>query len=238
MTLVDPETGEVVAQSSPEEARQRADRIKVGVEAVWHLVVEAYQRRDWAALGYASWDDYQTREFGTARLRLPREERQEVVSSLRDAGLSIRAIAAATGNSDQTVQRDLRQVKQITTPARDVTPNFKNSAPPRRASQDRPSRAAGGADSTPAAKVTGTDGKTYKASVPSKPRRAPITDAARTAGWDLRKVAERLQRICDDDRFPANKEEVAALMRSHLSFTVEVCHDLLDLFGQPPTKEQ
>jgi len=67
-------------------------------------------------------------------------------------------------------------------------------------------------------------------------RRAPITDAAGTAGWDLRKVVERLQRICDDDRFPANKEEVAARLRSHLSFTVEVCQDLLDLLGHP--KEQ
>lgn len=35
------------------------------------------------------------------------EKRQEVVASLRESGLSIRAIAAATGASDQTVQRDL-----------------------------------------------------------------------------------------------------------------------------------
>lgn len=238
MTLVDRETGEVAAQSSPEEARQRADRIKVGVEAVWHLVVEAYQKRDWSALGYSSWDDYTTREFGTARLRLPREERQEVVASLREAGLSVRAIEAATGVSRPTVIKDLREAEVVKSspPARDVTPNFKSSMSNARHSGSS-EKAAGATPTTPAAKVTGTDGKQYNAASPSKPkpRRAPITDAAGSAGWDLRKVVERLQRICDDDRLPANKEEVAARLRDHLSFTVEVCQDLLDLLG--PAKE-
>lgn len=110
--------GEIV-QSSAEEARRRADRIKVGVEAVWQLIVEAYQKRDWVALGYASWDDYTTREFGTSRIKLPREERQEVVQSLRDAGLSTRAIAAATGVDRKTVRRDL-EVGEMGPPARPV----------------------------------------------------------------------------------------------------------------------
>jgi hypothetical protein len=43
-------------------------------------------------------------------LRLPREERAEVVASLRESGLSIRAIASAAGISDQTVQRDVSGV--------------------------------------------------------------------------------------------------------------------------------
>jgi len=38
-------------------------------------------------------------------LRLPREERSEVVASLRESGLSLRAIAAATGDSEPTVRR-------------------------------------------------------------------------------------------------------------------------------------
>lgn len=45
--------------------------------------------------------------FGTSRLRLPREERAEVVASLRESGLSIRAIAAATGDSRETIRREL-----------------------------------------------------------------------------------------------------------------------------------
>lgn len=88
-------------------ARALTDRIKIGVEAVWALVTQAYTERAWSALGYRSWDDYCTREFGTSRIRLPREERAEVVASLRESGLSLRAIAAATGYSEPTVRREL-----------------------------------------------------------------------------------------------------------------------------------
>lgn len=91
------------ADLSPSEARALTDRIKVAVDVVWELVIDAYQRRAWVALGYATWDDYTTREFGTSRLRLPREERPDVVCSLREAGLSTRAIVAVTGLSKGTV---------------------------------------------------------------------------------------------------------------------------------------
>ena len=90
------------------QARELTDRIKVGVEAIWELVKQAFQSRAWAALGYDSWDDYCTREFGTSRIRLPREERQEVVASMREIGMSVRAIAAATGSGTRTIQRDLQ----------------------------------------------------------------------------------------------------------------------------------
>lgn len=92
------------------QARVLTDRIKVGVEAVWELITQAYTQRAWSALGYQSWDDYCTREFGTTRLRLPREERAEVVASLRESGLSIRAIAAATGLNKETVNNVTREL--------------------------------------------------------------------------------------------------------------------------------
>lgn len=93
-----------------ESARALTDRIKVAVEGTWELIKQAYTSRAWSALGYSSWDDYCTREFGTSRLRLPREERSEVVASLRESGLSIRAIEAATGLGKSTVQRELAPV--------------------------------------------------------------------------------------------------------------------------------
>lgn len=78
-----------------------------------------------SALGYTSWDDYCTREFGTTRLRLPREERTEVVASLRESGLSLRAIAAATGDHYSTISRELAGVANATPALRVV-----NSLPP------------------------------------------------------------------------------------------------------------
>lgn len=91
-----------------EQARQLTDEIKVDAEVLWDKLARAYTERAWDALGYATWDTYYTAEFESLRLRLPREERQEVVRSLREDGYSIRAIAASVGISDQTVQKDIK----------------------------------------------------------------------------------------------------------------------------------
>lgn len=134
-------------------ARALTDRIKVAVEATWHLIAEAYESRAWAALGYSSWDDYTTREFGTSRLRLPREDRQEVVMSLRDAGLSIRAIAVVTGDSPRTVRREIAGGASAPPDATDERDNDVLIEAPR--------------------KVTGTDGKTYWQQPQRRARTAP-----------------------------------------------------------------
>lgn len=54
-------------------------------------------------------------------------QRREVVASLRDQGLSLRAIASATGNSVNTVRAALDQVYQSDTPANDVAPQVRPS---------------------------------------------------------------------------------------------------------------
>lgn len=63
-----------------------------------------------------------------------------------------------------------------------------------------------------------------------KDRRPPLADTAKRAAWDFRKAVERLDRIASDDRFAANKQQVAAHWRGHLSYAIEVCQDLLDGF--------
>jgi hypothetical protein len=118
--------------------------IRMHVEAAWELIVEAYNRRAWVALCYSSWDAYCIGEFGNARLRLPREDRSELVCSLRHAGLSIRAIASATGHSKDTIRKDLYQTGTPELAADEVSQT-----------------------GTPEpATVTGRDGKTY----PTKPK--------------------------------------------------------------------
>jgi hypothetical protein len=64
-------------------------------------------------------------------------------------------------------------------------------------------------------------------SKPSSPRRSPLTEAAERAGWDLRKATERIERIVADDRFTANKQQVAAYLNSHLLYTIEACQGLV-----------
>lgn len=99
---------ERIPELDAKNARLLTDEIKKLVEVLWELVVAAYHGRAWVALGYESWDAYCDNEIQSTRLRLPREERAEVVASLKDSGLSIRAIAAATGASRNTVRCDLR----------------------------------------------------------------------------------------------------------------------------------
>ncbi|MGW7087595.1 hypothetical protein ACWGH2_29420 [Streptomyces sp. NPDC054871] len=106
-----------IALPTHDEARALTDRIKIAVEGTWQLIREAYTSRTWAVLGYDSWDAYCTAEFGETRLRLPREERQEVVASLRDSGLSTRAIASAAGIAQDTVRRDLNAGERNRSPA-------------------------------------------------------------------------------------------------------------------------
>ena len=212
-------------------ARELTDQIRVAVDATWHLVVRAYRERADLALGYSSWDDYCRAEFWSSRIRLPREERSEVVASLREQGMSLRAISAATGAATKTVTKDLLQVWESPTPAPanaggESSPPVENATPAATPANPEP------ASDHALAPVIGLDGKRYRprqrAERPATPRRAPLPDAAQRAGFEFRRVVERLERIGADDRFAANKEQVAAHLRGHLSYAIEVCQDLLD----------
>ena len=182
-------SGEIVDEVPPldaQAARDLTEQIATGVGVVWQLVKQAYNGRAWVALGYRSWDEYANAEFGTTHIRLPREERAEVVASLRDAGLSIRAIASATGSSVGTVASDITSGVQNRTPEEDEPdePNpfdevcggcdeiadrctcekFDAAARFPDVGHERPDDVEPRfKTSNPAKSVTGTDGKTYPA---------------------------------------------------------------------------
>lgn len=228
------------------EARARVDRIKTGVEVIWQLVVESYQERDWEALGYATWDEMCTREFGTSRLRLPREERSDTVQSLRDAGLSLRAIAAVTGNSKQTVIEDLREKVVQIGPPEPVTyePSGMDEFVVNRETgevHDEPESWGASIDAeveasdssyvepTPPPKpITGLDGKTYTAPAPRKPPRKPLIDVAKARGFSLRQAMDGVLNIAKDDRYAANEKQVADVLRGHLLYVAETVAAVLD----------
>lgn len=96
----------VAVKPAVDAARSRADRIKAGLSNIAPLVREAYEKRDWQTLGYATWDSYIRSEFG-GPLRLARTERVATVEVLRSSGMSTRAIGAALGVSHTTIERGL-----------------------------------------------------------------------------------------------------------------------------------
>lgn len=184
------------------DARAITDQIKVGVEAVWQLITQAYTQRAWSALGYQSWDDYCTREFGTTRLRLPREERAEVVASLRQSGLSIRAIASATQVDARTVRRDMEVGR--------------NAPPEPVADEDALAEEliAAGGPAIPKP-ITGLDGKRYPPKppppqpVPKPPRKPPTyLDEFSRAVHDLGRLVERFARLLADDRYAEHRADL------------------------------
>lgn len=98
-------------------ARARCERIRKGMEsfiATRRDVAAAYAARDWATLGYESFDAYLEGEFSEARLKLTPEERREAVAELRLAGMSQPAIGSVLGVSQSTVRNDLAQLSTST----------------------------------------------------------------------------------------------------------------------------
>jgi hypothetical protein len=218
---------------TPEHARTLTDRIKVAVEGTWHLITEAYRSRAWAALGYTSWDDYCTREFGTSRLRLPREERSEVVASMRELGMSNRAIASAAGISEPTVRRELGASYDAPvaneTPANhslesvaaefgidldDDEPALTEEECQALDNQDRTDMLTDAEEAeaveaeVKAARITGTDGKSYPKPEPKTPRRAALPEAFWQATYELGKKVTTLTNLAADDRFKRNTDQV------------------------------
>lgn len=206
------------ARRLTERIRLTALSVRDGMEKVQGLVEQARDGNAHLALGYASWTAYLSDTLGSEPLRLPRDQRQELVGYLAGEGMSTRAIAPIVGANFATVSRDLKAPVANATPA----------APPvDLAAVDMTT----GEIREP---VTGLDGKRYSRPEPSdsKPRRKPLTDVAHDAGWDLRKAVERLTRIAEDDRFASNKEQVAAHLRGHLLNAIEVCQDLVNQLNQ------
>ncbi|MEU8264935.1 hypothetical protein AB0C02_30515 [Micromonospora sp. NPDC048999] len=104
-------------QSTEDVARARAERIRQGLQNWLETVQEialAWERRDWAVLGYATWEAYVDTEFGAARLRLPEVHRRQAVTALRLVGMSTRAIGTALGISKDTAARALASVADET----------------------------------------------------------------------------------------------------------------------------
>lgn len=190
-----------IALPTHEQARALTDRIKVAVEGTWLLIQEAYTSRAWAALGYATWDAYCTAEFGTARLRLPREERQEVVASLRESGMSLRAISSATGISPATAMRDARVSDETPAVVLGTDGGTYAASRPEPEPVHEPDLLAGDDWVQPA-------NPEFEAMVtpPARPKRRPLPEAFTDAGRDLVRAAERLSRLTEDDRFPKNRE--------------------------------
>ncbi len=142
------------------EARALTEQIRTRAVDLLELIGRAYTTRVWVALDYGSWDEYVARELDSTQLRLPREKRTQVIGSLRDLGMPLRAIASATGTSRGTVARDLARVPNGTP---DSVPG-----PPDEPPDEPPARTLTVVPRSDPDTVTGRDGKVYRRRRPAK----------------------------------------------------------------------
>lgn len=183
-------------------ARDRAAAIRTGLERmvnvykpVLDLLLQAKDEQDHVTLGHVSWPAYLTSEFGGVLADLGREDRRSAAVLLSDAGMSTRAVGSLLGVSDGTVRND-RNRAHGSSGAQGYAPD--EGAPP---------------------EVTGLDGKRYPTREPANqpepravrkpPRRRPLPDQYNDAIYELGKVAERLERLTEDDRFETNRKAIS-----------------------------
>lgn len=230
-------------------ARRISERIRLvamtareSLEKLQRLVDEAKAGEVHLVLGYASWTAYLSDVLGDEPLRLARDQRQELVSYLAKEGMSTRAIAPVVGVSREQVRKDIQgsgDNKLSPEPdsawedeVEDPDDDRWTSASAALAKVTETTKTEDQVDTdtgeVSAPRVTGLDNKSYPKPELAKPRRRPLPDQARTAGWDLHKAVERVQRLGQDDRFNVNKEQMAPHLRSHLTQAIEVCQDLLE----------
>lgn len=182
-----------VADLTESQARKLTEKIRITAhnyadarQKLQQYVAEAKAGNAHLALGYASWTSYLSEVLGEEPMRLARGERQEMVQMLSAEGMSTRAIAPIVGASFKTVARDAES------PVSNDTP-------------------------TP---VQGMDGKTYTRPEPQPepqaPKRAPLPEQFFNTIYDLTRNVDRLKKLTEDDRYPANKEKVALKHESDL----------------------
>lgn len=106
MTLVNPDTGEIVdvtygaVRESVRVARESGTRFFEQI--VWQIECEA-----WTVLGHTSWDAMREAEYGDMGVVVPRADRPEIVARMRRTGLTQKEIANTIGVSEATVSRQL-----------------------------------------------------------------------------------------------------------------------------------
>jgi len=96
------------ARRVTERIRAIALTVKDQLENLQTLLDEARDGEAWRVLGYASWTAYLADVMGEQPLRLPRDERQQIVGYLAGEGMSSRAIAPIVGATHSTVQQDVK----------------------------------------------------------------------------------------------------------------------------------
>jgi DNA-binding transcriptional ArsR family regulator len=140
---------------------------------------------------------------------VPKEERLAVVSSLREVGMSTRAIEAATGISKSTVGRALSSGHPLSWQVAQM-----GQLPSRRGSKFR-------------ATVIGIDGKPYPAQSMRAPARPPLENQLQSAVRQMAPGVRCIAQLRTDDRLADQRKAIAARSVPEMRGAAEVLNEFI-----------
>ena len=249
-------SAEIAVAVTERTARESVAVARSHGEKFFEQIVWQVENEVWTLLGYDSWDAMREGEYGDLGVVAPRADRPELVARLRARGLTQQSIGDTLGVDQATVSRLNMQSHIEDEPPAPVT-NSRGQQRPGSYMVKHKSTEETTETFDPA---TGEQIETFECVVchatfgsdrwnegdvcdecelnragirPEKrSNRRPLMDAARDAGWNLRKAIEKVERIADDDRFARNKEEMATQLRSHLRYVIDSCQRIIDDLDQ------
>ncbi len=157
--------------------RLMASAVRDNLTKIDTLLKEAKTGEIHVALGFASWTAYLADSLG-GQLELTTDTRRSVVELMAGEGMSQRAIAAAVGVSQKTVDRDLDKVSHGDSP-----------------------------EPAPVTGLDGKTYTRPAPPAPTR-RRNPLKDSFTPAVLELGRVTRRIEKLSDDDRFSSNQESL------------------------------
>lgn len=229
---------------SAREAERLTDQIKFTIESIdnglfklRNLLEEAQQSNVWQMLGFSSWTAYLASLFEGRPMRLPRDQRQELVGYLSGEGMSTRAIAPIVAADHATVSRDRARVANATPDPGLEEPQAQDegevTAPveetPRAVTADPVTGEVIEEEAEAPRVVVGLDGKNYPAPT-AAPRRRSLVDDAFTANTALWRAVETIRSITNDDRYTRNKADILAALQPSADLARQI---LADLYTSP-----
>lgn len=201
---------------TPAKAKALTEKIKKGATTTYEDITKAYAGRIWIALGHKTWDEYCDKHFDGVPLALPREKKKQAIQSLASAGMSTRAIAAATDVSQRTAAR------AITDPA----PGESNGSP-----EVIDAEVVDVKDEPESREVKGKDGKTYNVT-PSEKKEVVVNvvSVARAVAKELDSVRIRLDALFSRDDYEEAMVAVQGTLETAVSdFLDTIADDFIDL---------
>lgn len=213
------------------EVRQSIRRVIDHAESIWDEWAWQVENKTWNVLGYASWDEMRRAEYGgLTSITAPREERPELVSRFRNAGLTQRQTAETLGVTKRTVERDENphQLRSTNVDIADVIDAEVVEDDYVTDQGDIDTALADAGFETESETPAPAPAQSVTRPEPQTTRRRPLTDSFTDKRVELAKAVESLRRLTQDDRFPQNAEKVATANRSDLLRADDLLHQVID----------